>query len=316
MSTPERYSAEQRGFTIVELMVAMLISLMIAAGALTLFTQVSRSHEQDQRITSLIEHGRFALKTIMQDLTMADFWGEMIDPTSVTTALVAGEDCGIALLSGTDAMQYNNNHPGMASVQFNNNSGGCPGLTGTVRPGTDLLAVKRVSGTGVTAGQTDGIVYLRTNGVTGSLINDAGSTALPATFRDWMYLPRIYYVRDGGLPMLCRLTLVNTAFGAVAADGCLAEGIEDLHLQFGVDTDTDGVANQYVSNPTAAQIGDAVSARVYLLVRAATGDFTYTDTKQYVLGDVVVGPFNDNLHRRVFSTTVQLRNPTNAIQLR
>ena len=57
--------------------------------------------------------------------------------------------------------------------------------------------------------------------------------------------------------------VTNFPNGTADTVTCLAEGIEDFHVQFGIDTDADGYANQYVSSPTLAQIEGVVSARVY-----------------------------------------------------
>ena len=35
----------------------------------------------------------------------------------------------------------------------------------------------------------------------------------------------------------------------------------------------------------------------------------YTNSKTYQLGDLTFGPFNDRFYRRVYTTTVLLRNP-------
>ena len=128
---------------------------------------------------------------------------------------------------------------------------------------------------------------------------------------DWEYLPRLYFIRNN---QLCRADISANQLGAVAVDGCLADDVQDLHIQFGIDTDGDGVANQYLSNPTLAQLGTAVLARVFLLMRATDPDRNYTDQKTYQLGDTPpLGPFADNFYRKVLSTTVSLRNPTNLI---
>ena len=103
-------------------------------------------------------------------------------------------------------------------------------------------------------------------------------------------------------------------FDTVPAD-CLAEGVEQIHVEFGIDTDNDGVANQYLSDITAAQADTTVSARVFMLVRSSL-DLDYTNDKTYNLGHLAaIGPFNDNYYRRVYSTTVALRNPRGFILL-
>ncbi|MFH0342258.1 MAG: PilW family protein [Chromatiales bacterium] len=307
----------QRGLTIVELMVALVIGLLITGTAAGLFLQGSRTHAEDDRYARMLENGRFALDLLAEDLRMTDFWGEMLEPGLITNgAGAAGEDCGLNLFSGTDRLFYDNNHVGMTSVTLNVNTGGCLAVTGAIDPGTDVLGLKRAAGTSTTSAKplpvpNDQVVYLRTNGTTGSFVN---SGTPGAGQNDWEYLPRLYYIRNN---KLCRADISANQLGAVPLvpeDGCLADDVQDLHIQFGIDTDGDGVANQYLSNPTLPQLGTAVLARVFLLMRATNPDRNYTDQKTYQLGDTPpLGPFADNFYRKVLSTTVSLRNPTNLI---
>ena len=59
----------------------------------------------------------------------------------------------------------------------------------------------------------------------------------------------------------------------------------------------------------AAELQDAVSTRIYLLARSVEAVPRYTNSKIYRLGDLTLGPFNDRFYRRVYTTTVLLRNP-------
>lgn len=93
----------------------------------------------------------------------------------------------------------------------------------------------------------------------------------------------------------------------------MAEGVENFHIQFGIDGgDADQAADYYTGAPSATELDDAVSARIYVLIRSRQATPGYTNTKTYHLGDVAVDPNpDDGFYRRVYSTTVQLRNPTN-----
>lgn len=67
---------------------------------------------------------------------------------------------------------------------------------------------------------------------------------------------------------------------------------------------------------TAAQLSNAVAAKLYVLVRNTEPTPSYTDTKTYCLASIpangtcpaasVVGPLNDHYKRHLFSTTVRL----------
>lgn len=309
---------KHRGFTIIELMVAMTLGILITGAVSGMFVQGSKSHAEDDRFLRMIENGRFALDIIGRDLRMITFWGEMLDPSIVGSSLVVAEDCGLNLFDGNEAIAINNLQSSPAVVQFDVSSGNCPSQTGTVATGTSQLAVKHSRGTALTTGQEEDAIYLRTNGTIGELIQyKSGVTpALPTGFQDWAYDPSLYYIRDeSGTPYLCRLTLAGLGFGAKTADECLAKGVEQFNVQFGIDTDNDAIPNQYKSNPTAAEMNQAVTARLFVLVRASSTDPAYSNAKTYVLGDLTVAAANDGFYRRVFSTTIALRNPANLASL-
>lgn len=312
------FRRSQVGFTLVELMVAMSLGILISGGVGSMFVQGSRSSAQDDRYLRMIENGRYAIDVLARDLRMISFWGEMLDPGAIASTLVAVEDCGLDLFDGAAPILGNNPHATPALVQFDIASGTCATLTGTVSPNTNQLAIKHTSGTPITAGQAEDTVYVRTNGFAGSFIQYKAATtpALPASFQDWTYQSSIFYIQaNAGIPYLCRLQAVGLTFAATTADECFAEGVEQFYVQFGIDTDGDSIANQYKSNPTTAEMNSAVTARVYVLVRSATADALSVNSKAYTLGDLNIAAANDNFYRRVFSTTVQLRNPANLAAL-
>jgi prepilin-type N-terminal cleavage/methylation domain-containing protein len=72
MPTAFRYS---RGLTLVEVMIAMTISLLILAALVSVFVNMSRSTNEMAKTNSLIENGRFAIQLLQNDLVHAGFWG-------------------------------------------------------------------------------------------------------------------------------------------------------------------------------------------------------------------------------------------------
>jgi type IV pilus assembly protein PilW len=327
----------QAGLTLPELMVAILLGTIITGAVLAMYLSTSRNFRQDESYALMQENGRYALRVLSEDLTMTDFWGRMTATDAFTTALAAAGHCGtgtvgagtgIDLFDGDTALLYNNKHVG--GTPLFPATWPCSQITAVQRTNTPILALKRVQGVQLAAGPADDTVRLRTNGVAGSFIDDNSWPPTPAGFSDWLYRPRIYFIRSffqtagDGIPSLCRMELVGdplsmgtvTNFPDGVADQvtCLAEGIEDFHVQFGIDTDADGIANQYLSSPTLAQIEGVVSARIYVLARASDPDPSHTDAKTFALGDVNLTQANltgTNFYRRVFSTTVMMRNPVN-----
>ncbi|OOG64893.1 hypothetical protein B0E46_05740 [Rhodanobacter sp. B04] len=62
----------QAGVTLIELMVAMVLGLIVAAGIVTVFTSTSKSNRAQNQLARLQEEGRFAVTRLKADLRMAN----------------------------------------------------------------------------------------------------------------------------------------------------------------------------------------------------------------------------------------------------
>ena len=71
----------QRGFSLIELMVAITISLLIFAAVLRLFLDIGRTNDELAKTNEQIENGRFTVQLLQLDLMHAGFW----DGTSLTS---------------------------------------------------------------------------------------------------------------------------------------------------------------------------------------------------------------------------------------
>ena len=329
-----------RGFSIVELMIASVLGLMVVAFVATMFLSGNRNYAQDERFARMQENGRYALNRLTEELSGAEYWGGLTtaDPSSagirdlaVLATVLASNHCGVAFTPGNTTRALGNASGTTASAAFN-----CINAS-SFRNGTDVLLVQKVISPPATAAGganpfSTSKAYLRTNTSTGALIQSATvPTDISATYTIpnqnwtyWEYAPAVYYIQDTGTPSLHRLKLGS---GLTMEDELLTEGVEVFHVLFGIDTDspTDGIANRYKSNPSAAELASAVNARIYVLVRSVDKDPNYEDSKTYTLGDACykVGGGGGCIaltdasatsepakyHRRVFSSTVMLRNP-------
>lgn len=65
-------SSRQTGFTLIELMVAMVLGLLVAAGIVAVFSSTADTNKADTQLASLQEAGRFAVSQIKNDLSMAN----------------------------------------------------------------------------------------------------------------------------------------------------------------------------------------------------------------------------------------------------
>ncbi len=88
----------------------------------------------------------------------------------------------------------------------------------------------------------------------------------------------------------------------------MAEGIENMQILYGEDTNNDGTANRYVNAGNVANWTAVKTVRVALLVSTIEG-VGNTDNNTYnLLNTPPIGPIGDNQLRRVFTQTILLRN--------
>jgi type IV pilus assembly protein PilW len=314
----------QAGFSVVELMVALGLSMLLAVAVVSVFTNNTHSFNQDENLARMQDDAGFALRELAFELSMAGNFGELHVPALVTpdANLAIGTDCGpagevgwmyrtvdAATSESLSVMAIDN-----ASIGDAINAHACF-APGELVEGTDVVSIKRVTGAQSGAPRPGG-VYLRTNGTVGLLYRapypGTPTVPVPPPATDWEFRPSIYYIRQfantpgDGIPTLCRKVLRGA--GPSMTTECLATGIENLQIEYGLDTNEDGHPNIHVPNPTLAQIQDVVSARIFLLARTVDIDTRYTNTKTYSISNAPDFTPGDSFHRRVFSTNVSIQN--------
>ena len=312
------------GFTIVELLIAVSLSLILSIAVVTVFASNRHSFNQDENIQRMQDDARHALREITFEISMAGHYADLLIPGSVTrdNNLTLTTDCGPigsaewmyqTVQAGTgqflSVVGLDNATPGEAAANFT-----CINAA-EFKDGTDVVAIKRVAGVR-TAVPTNGSVYLRTNGTVGLLYQEPLITppviAVPAPNAVWEYRPSIFYIRTfantpgDGIPTLCKKVLRGPAPGMTTE--CVATGIEDLQIEYGIDTSGDGFANVYSPSPTLADMQTVVVARVSLLARAAERDTKYENDKTYSLSNADPFSPDDGFRRQVVSTTIGIQN--------
>ncbi|NIN34728.1 MAG: hypothetical protein GWO08_03725 [Gammaproteobacteria bacterium] len=92
------------------------------------------------------------------------------------------------------------------------------------------------------------------------------------------------------------------------------EGVENMQVLYGEDTaGNDLIADTYVSADAVTNWNNVVSARISLLMRTIQEDFTapLNTTVYNLLGTAVDPNPDDHRRRRVFTSTINIRNRTN-----
>jgi type IV pilus assembly protein PilW len=60
------------GLSLIEMMIALVMALIVAAGIITVFTSTSSSNKVQQQMATLQEEGRFAIHSLRTDLANAN----------------------------------------------------------------------------------------------------------------------------------------------------------------------------------------------------------------------------------------------------
>lgn len=312
----------QQGMSLVELMVAMLISLFLTAGLFTMFSMSSSNVTTTSQFNQLQENGRIALAIMERDLSQLGFMGDVtrLGASSGNTTISATAVNADCIGGGPNNASFPNVQPSHFRLLWGYEQGAGAGFLECITPKnkTDVIQIKRLIGPPVTVLNATRY-YAATN--QGEIIFFNGSAAAPvlANSRLWEYQHHVYFIRDDGdIPVLRRRTLsINNGMNN---EEQLVEGIENMRILYGFDNNGDGTADSYMpaqnmTSPMWEYVDTSdthqrlVALRIFLLVRSSEEDRSYKNDTTYKLGDKTIDPLNDNYRRKVVSSTIILENP-------
>ncbi len=338
-----RAASRQSGFSLIELMIALTISLIVLAALISLYVNSSRARDELERADRLTENGRYALQQLIIDLQLAGFYGGFDHALAAATLDYPADlpnPCSTSLAELDLQLPF--------PIQGLDDAGsGALDCVPDARPGSDVVVVRRLStcfGGQPECPMVAGAPYFQASRCRNDdellspdsddwFVLHTNIAALTKTRRDCLsrapirrFRTHIYFIANNGragdgVPTLKRAELLDGRF-VVAS---VASGIENLQLEYGIDTNGDGAADAYTADPARFQAcnapacrmlnwRNAVSVRLSLLARSQTRGGETGAAKTFQLGrdfsgtPVVLGPYSDRYRRRVFHATVTLRN--------
>ncbi|MBV6423729.1 MAG: hypothetical protein NAOJABEB_01536 [Steroidobacteraceae bacterium] len=347
----------QKGLSLIELLVALAIGSVLIVGAVYVYSQSRSTYRVNDTISRLQEDVRYVLSVIEPDVQLAGYYGFSNMPddfkyisggstsTYTTASRMQAADAAVAgLTSGFQACGNNFAVNLIATVEGSNDSYGlaCAAAGGGALAGTDRLTVRHAARTPLTVA-TGGRLQLlvsRLSPTNQYVLSDGNLPTSPAlepnTVQVRDLVVRSFYISRNsvaptrvGLPALRMKTLVNGGFAGPLADTQVMPGVEDLQVQFGIDTgdyDNDGaidagldedgngipdaprgIATRYV-NADAVPVGfQVVAVRIWVMMRSSDFQPGFVDGRTYNYAGKSVTP-NDGNRRLLVSRTIQLRN--------
>ena len=326
----------------VEVLVALVISLFLLGGVIQVYIGNKATYSFTDAIGRIQENGRFAMETMAQDLRLAGFFGCAVfdpdDPENIVNNLdeaspdynpllhdflaagiIDGED-GDGL-NGSDEITVRGAKPTQVNVHepYNTSTSDDIHVTATlsIEP-DDIVMLSNCRGADIFQvtdkvasidPDNEAIVHTTGGGSPGNFNPDtcagpAGSHCLSQTYGSDAAMFEMqtvtYSIQDGasGEPALWR--------SENGADVELVDGVEELQILYGIDTDNDDFPNRYVPIDDVADTFDVMSIRLMLLLRSES-DFLAEGSQTYTFNGDTVTPADRRL-RQVFTTTVALRN--------
>jgi type IV pilus assembly protein PilW len=291
----------QRGFSLVELMVALAIGIFLLAGALTVFQQTRTQYRAIEAVSRLQESARYAMSVLENDLRLAGYWAKHSQSSSVSR---------VANIPGLPLSLCDPDFdPTPANLQTYVAGGGVVKLDCATNPraGTDVLIIRRSSVDPVppelaadedtVPDLVDGVLYAQ-NSYVGTLVFEGDSIPTPYfsdTSDTHLLITNAYYVSNGSEsdPNLPSLHRVSLAAGPAAQDDEIIQGIESLTIEFGLDTNGDTAVDTWSVDPAALAADPPLAARVTLVARAEQRENTVVP---------------DGFRRFSITKTVYLRN--------
>jgi type IV pilus assembly protein PilW len=257
-SMPRTTCAGAAGFTIVELMIAMVLGLMITLVVSQVFLSSKETYNTVEELSRLQENARYGLSQLARVGRMT---GYISNPLNIPSQ-------------------------------------------GTIFPTT----ARMVDGADGASGAPDSVTFRFQGSGSPTADNSVIDCAGNAIAADSLAV-NSYYIATGANgrnSLFCD----NTGTVGPATTGALelVPNVETMQVLYGEDTDTNYTPDYYVARGAVVDADKVRSVRVAMVFSSNDFMASTLDTKTYSVLDVTYDPTDDRRLRRVYTTTITLRN--------
>lgn len=362
--TASLLKAGQRGFSLIELMISMLIAGIILAGVVKVAFNAKRSSFDGEQLAFIQDNARFVLDLIKRDVRISGYSGcASVTSANKSTAVVddldgfinikealrgfegsvgdhpdeydadvAGEtdsfivrfadpthemmvrshnvtagtftlwdattiDTGATLLVADANCRevgiFHATGPGSSSTQLEHAADGSRNCTRVIRASSQEISCASASCGAASCDSNPEKDY------------QSGSVIMP-------YNAHAYYVGESavmpGILALKRQVLTTSGGNATTETEEIALGVEDLQVLYGVDSDDDSEANQFVGADLVTNWGEVVAMRVTLVFRSDREVYATDQNVELTLDGDNYTLSDDRFMRQVVTTSIRIRN--------
>jgi type IV pilus assembly protein PilW len=342
ISQTSSFRGRQIGLTMIELMIAMLLGLVLMGGVVQIFVGTKQSYNLQEAQSRLQENGRLAMHFLPRDIRLADFQGcrsrQQYTANVIANPVVTGTPV-IDPLDPTSIWNPNGGITGSNDVTSGTQVGGT-----NVVPGTDILNLQFGGSCGgrlvgnmtavnaniqIDANNTCNLQqnwpFMITDCVSADIAR-ASSVSNGTTIQTAAHAQNVNtsnnlskaYQSDAEIFSMQSITyyIAQNTIGnnslyrrnnATTANDEMVEGVEDMQVLYGEDTDSDGTANYFVPASNVVAMQTVVSVKVSLLSRSLSDVNVASKPLTYTYNGATATAVDRQL-RKVFTSTVTLRN--------
>lgn len=321
----------QRGLSLVELLVAMTLSLLLMAGVLQTFLASKQTYSANTALSRVQENGRFAMEFLSSDIRHAGYKGECQTPLNnlldesgsgysadyfdLSQAVSGRANASPSWVTDRTAgdvihLKHAVNIAGVAA------SGNTPANANTINLTTasgvaqdTIIIVSDPLGCDMFQNRSNPNAQALARGATGSPGNkNPAANPFSHAYDSSMEILRLqsvtYYVGNNAanVPTLRR---IGFTAGAASAPEDLIEGVQDIRVLYGI-AGNDRQVTSYVSAASVTDWDQVVSVRVHLLLVSAETNVVAENLTVDFNGTAITVP-NRRL-AQVFSATIGIRN--------
>jgi type IV pilus assembly protein PilW len=331
------------GFTLVELMVALAISLLLLAGVVAIFSSSRVSYESTDQLSRIQETGRFALDLMSRHVRASGFSGCSRQPNYVSSVVSDAASVQWNFLGGP-VQGFDADGSSWTPALGDAVPGAAANAPGSLTPGSDVLVVR-----GPRLGVRPAVLTIPMAGATDVLTVDsttnfednevvmayscegqsvfvavkAGNTLThdtdapaPGNASDSTNFP--FRANAEVVPVETVVYYVGKSSGGVdvpddttslwrrrAEQGAeeLVQGVEQMQVEYGIDTTMDRIVDNYVDASAVTNWDQVVALRIALLIRSVQEYGTDRDTRSYTLFDNDPVPAANDRRQREIFTT-------------
>lgn len=316
------------GFTLIELMIGMTIGLIVLLGLTVFFDYNSRNQNDLDRSIVRVENSRFALNTLTEDLLHAGYYARHVPGDGMHFSTIVpcpGSTANLGWNTAGTEMP-----PAVAGLTADPTHADQKCLTG-LRADTGVITVTHAA-TGVPMAPHTTVatnLYIQTtscatdltrvtintgpanNFVLRNIACDAANTVQRLSQRTYFLSTCSNCTSKDGIPSLKRGELIGNSFTV----NTVAEGVEQLQFEYGVDTDNNGQVDEVLATKDITGVApyewrNVVSVRIHMLTRSTLSDPGHVEQRTFQMGPMTLKPTDlpNGFKRTLLTTTVPLIN--------